>query len=497
MATSILISVLASAAIVQTDGVALRATAADSAAQHAALTQGDLLEVRGARLDYLQVYDHRRERAGYVKASSVRRVSLDASQSTHFLSVVRFLKDSASQEALGISYAQSYLKVSSGPSKDPAYAEVLEAVGKMAERMANRASKANANETTIAQQTAQIEGIGFLGVRMVSIEQEGQQRLCYDGKAYQQLMGLNAPATYKLTAALGLTKPSCIDSRLSTSQKRELDASRLGTIEQVRLEANGLTALEMNRWRHRKAAILASLSFGSQRILVNSTAPANEAGSQGIEAQKVASYAAQAIEVFSAVDKNELSEVEKAEYDETAVRVGAIRWAALPAKELPKHVSITQGEPGQTCLSVSTPNDPIKSPSSKRCTFGVVWVQSLSIAPNGQMMSIAVQPTETWRELWLLRKVDQSWVVDVLPASSQAPHMGLIEFAGWVPADNKQQARILVARDVLEKAKIRTTFEVLNATSLNVDGRASNPQTLFAFAKFQQAAWRGATLTVR
>jgi hypothetical protein len=497
MTTSILLSVLASAAIVQTDGVALRATAADSAAQHAALTQGDLLEVRGTRLDYLQVYDHRRERAGYVKASSVRKVNLDASQSTHFLSVVRFLKDSAGQEALGIGYAQSYLKISAGPSKDPTYAEVLEGVGKMAERMANRASKFNTNETTIAQQTAQLEGVAFLGVRMTSIEQDGQQRLCYDGKAYQQLMGLNAPATYKLTAALALTKPSCIDSRLSTSQKRELDAIRLSTIEQVPLEANGLTALEMNRWRHRKAAILASLSFGSQRVLVNSTAQANEAGSQNIDAQKVARYAAQAIEVFSAVDKTELSEVEKAEYDETAVRVGAIRWAALPAKELPKQLSITQGEPGQTCLSILSSNDPSKSASSKRCTFGVVWVQSLSISPNGQMMSIAVQPTETWREVWLLRKVDQSWVVDVLPPNTQTPHIGLIEFAGWVPADTKQEARILVARDVLEKAKIRTTFEVLNATSLNVDGRANHPQTLFAFAKFQQAAWRGATLTVR
>jgi hypothetical protein len=160
-------------------------------------------------------------------------------------------------------------------------------------------------------------------------------------------------------------------------------------------------------------------------------------------------------------------------------------------------LSITQGEPGQTCLSILSSNDPSKSASSKRCTFGVVWVQSLSQSPNGQMMSIAVQPTETWREVWLLRKVDQSWVVDVLPPSTQTPHMGLIEFAGWVPANSKQEARILVARDVLEKAKIRTTFEVLNATSLNVDGRANHPQTLFAFAKFQQAAWRGATLTVR
>jgi hypothetical protein len=487
MSTSILVAALASAAIVQTDGVALRATAADSAAQHAALTQGDLLEVRGTRLDYLQVYDHRRERAGFVKASSVRTIHLDTTQSSHFLSVVRFLKDSSGQEALGISYAQSYLKISTGPAKDSAYPEVLEAVGKMAERMANRASKAVAGESN----SAQIEGVGFLGVRMVSVEHEGQQRLCYDGHAYKQLMGLNAPASFKLTAALALTKPACIDSRLSVLQKRELDAARLGVIEQVPLETNGLSGLEMNRLRHRKAAILASLSFATQRAFINSGTLSNGTPTIDIP-QQVTRYADQAIEVLASVDKSELSEVERNEYDETALRVGAIRWAALPTKPLPKQLTIVNGEPGQTCLVIASNNE-----TNKRCTYGVVWPQSASVSPNGQMMSVAVQPNETWREVWLLRKVDNAWLFDVLPPSTQTTSMGIVEFAGWVPADSKQEARILVARDVLEKSKVRTTFEVLQAASLNIDGRANHPQTLFAFAKFQQATWRGATLTVR
>jgi hypothetical protein len=486
MSTSILLAALASAAIVQTDGVALRATAADSAAQHATLTQGDLLEVRGTRLDYLQVYDHRRERAGFVKASSVRKINLDATQGPHFLSVVRFLKDSAGQEALGLSYAQSYLKISAGPAKDSTYAEVLEAVGKMAERLANRASKIATGESI----SAQIEGVGFLGVRMVSIESDGQQRLCYDGHAYKQLLGLNAPATFKLTAALALTKPTCIDSRLTVLQKRELDAARLTTMEQVPLEPNGLTGLELNRLRHRKAAILASLSFASQRAFINSLSSIN---TPAIDIpQQVARYAIQAIETLASVDKTELSEIEKAGYEETALRVGAIRWAALPSGALPKHLSIVNGEPGQTCLVISNNNE-----TNKRCTYGIVWPQSASVSPNGQMISIAVQPNETWREVWLIRKVGYAWLFEVLPPSSQATSMGIVEFAGWVPADSKQEARILVARDVLEKNKVRTTFEVLKASSLNLDARANHPQTLFAFAKFQQATWRGTTLTVR
>ncbi len=482
MSTTFILGALAAAAIVQSDGVALRAAARDSAAQHAALTQGDLLEVRGQRLAYLQVYDHRRERAGYVKATSVRSVDLDPAQMPHFLSVVRFLRDSANQEALGISYAQSYLKVSGGAGKDPDYTEVLDALGKMADRLAARTAKNAGKDHTAGQ----IEGVGFLGVRMVSIDQNGQQRLCYDGKVYEQLLSVNAPASFKLNAALALTKPGCIDSSLTIIQRRDVDASRLKTLELIsETDLSGLTGLERNRFRHRKATVLASLSFATQRALNNGTVASNTS-------QQVTRYAAQAIETLAAVDKAELSDQDKLEYEETALRVGAIRHAAMPMLSLPKSMSIVAGEPGQTCLQIE---------SAKRCTYGVVWPQSLSVSPNGQMISIAVQPTETWREVWLLRKVENNWVVDVVPPSSEAPNLnswlGIAEFAGWVPADSKHEARILVARDTQENAKVQTRFEVLRASSLTVESRANHPQTVFAFAKFQQATWRSATLTVR
>ena len=45
-------------AIVTQDNTALRAAPRDSAATQAVLWQGDALEVRGQRADYLQVYDH-------------------------------------------------------------------------------------------------------------------------------------------------------------------------------------------------------------------------------------------------------------------------------------------------------------------------------------------------------------------------------------------------------------------------------------------------------
>ena len=54
-------------ATVAQDQIPLRAAARESALQQTVLWQGDTLEVRSEQLDYLEVYDHRRERAGYVR----------------------------------------------------------------------------------------------------------------------------------------------------------------------------------------------------------------------------------------------------------------------------------------------------------------------------------------------------------------------------------------------------------------------------------------------
>ena len=97
-----LAAALATLAIVTRDQAALRAAPRDGAQQQAVLWQGDALEIRGERLDYLQVYDHRRERAGYIRASDVRTTNLDATAAPELLSVVRFLKDTPGAESLGV-----------------------------------------------------------------------------------------------------------------------------------------------------------------------------------------------------------------------------------------------------------------------------------------------------------------------------------------------------------------------------------------------------------
>ncbi|HEX3137376.1 MAG TPA: hypothetical protein VHT22_07190, partial [Casimicrobiaceae bacterium] len=67
-------------AIITQDRVALRASPRDSAKQQAQLWQGEMVEIRSERLDYLQVYDYGRERGGFVRANQVRRLTLTAEE---------------------------------------------------------------------------------------------------------------------------------------------------------------------------------------------------------------------------------------------------------------------------------------------------------------------------------------------------------------------------------------------------------------------------------
>ncbi len=91
---------LGSAIVVQ-DQASLRAAPRDGAQQQASLWQGEVLEVRGERLDYLQVWDHKRERGGFIRAADVRRVALTEAEAPALLAVMRFVQETPGAEALG------------------------------------------------------------------------------------------------------------------------------------------------------------------------------------------------------------------------------------------------------------------------------------------------------------------------------------------------------------------------------------------------------------
>lgn len=458
--------------IVTQDQAPLRAAARDSAQQQAVLWQGDALEVRGRRLDFLQVYDHRRERAGYIRAAQVRSVPLEADSVADLLAVVRFLRDTPGAEALGIGYAAAYLKAAPAAAIG---AEPFDALGTMAERLARRASSrhAKADDAVIA---AHLEVAANYGVVIKSFERDGRMQLCYDGEAFRRVLALNSSDQEKARAALALTRQECIDPDLTPFNRASLDNWRADVLERVP-RAN-LPEHIKNRLRLRSAAVWASIAFERVR--------------RGEPAQEAASLA---IEELASVNKIDLAEDDAAAYGDAAARVGASRWAAEPARAAATGLSIvtSPGHAGETCIKLIDRKHDQSSPLAQRCTFAIVWTSSVATNAQGTALALAVQPLDSWRELWLFHQASDGWRIDIVPPADGTPELGYVEFAGWIPGATK----LLVAREARVNGRFARSFEILNMRTLNVEKHADNPASLSLFYRWQDPAWKRQTVSLR
>ena len=478
-------------AIVTQDQASLRAAPRDAAAQQAALWQGDTLEIRGQRLDYFQVYDHRRERSGFVHISQVRQVSGKPQDAPELLSVVRFLKGSAGAESLGIGYVAAYLKAAPVDAID---AEAFDALGTMAERLARRASLKHP-KTTADVISAHMEVAAFYGVSFKGYEQgyakEGAVQLCYNGEAFRRVLAMPASAEQHARAALAITRHDCLSADLHPKDRLALDQWRAAVLDKVTsTEFAQLSELAKNRLRLRRAGVASTLAFQLARR-------AEPAG-------LVAAQAERAISELASVNKAELTDDDLQDYGDAAIRVGASRWGSdAAAAKLQKLTLMTEaGQAGETCLSLfenKPDGKPQPEPVAKRCTYGVVWAASASAHPSGQVLSVAVQPLDTWRELWVFRKTAGQWTIDVLPPASSSPELGYVEFAGWsalVPgAGNVPQ--MLLVRETRIAGRNKRSFEVVRLDTLGTDKQASDPALLAAFGKWQDAAWKRQTVSLR
>ena len=170
------------------------------------LWQGDVLEIRGERAGYLKVYNYRRERGGYLHERSRAPRGLTETDAPELLAVLRFLRETPGSEALGISYGAAYLKAVPACALT---AEPFDAIARMAERLADRASGSGARLTDVA---AHLEVVGQFGIDMRSFERNGRMQVCYDGELYRRVLAhAGASAEERAHAALGLTRPDCID----------------------------------------------------------------------------------------------------------------------------------------------------------------------------------------------------------------------------------------------------------------------------------------------
>ncbi|QNM96790.1 hypothetical protein [Chitinimonas koreensis] len=467
-----LLASLAGFAIVTQDQAALRAAPRDSAQQQVALWQGDLLEVRGEKQGFLQVYDHRRERAGFVRAGQVRGSDLKPADAPGLLAVLRFVRDTPGMEALGIGYAAAYLKAAPAEAID---AEPFDALGGMAERLARRASGklGRAGDATLA---AHLEVAAGYGVQFASIERDSRVQLCYDGDAYRRVLALPASEAQRANAALALTRPDCIAPETPPTQRYALDQWRAELLD--RIDTAKLAEYQKNRIRLRRAGVWAGLAYQRSR-----------------RAEPVQAAAARALQELAAVNKQELAEEDNAAYADAAVRVGASRWAAESPVALPGKLTVATvaGQPGETCVLLIDPKIGNQAPLLKRCSWGTVWAASASANVQGTALALAVQPLDSWRELWIFRRGEAGWSVDVLPPAANSPDVGYIEAAGWTP-DGKQ---LLAAREARIDGRYKRSFELIGLDNLDVQRWADKPESLSAFYRWQSAGWKRGTVALR
>ncbi|PRC91360.1 hypothetical protein [Solimicrobium silvestre] len=467
-----MLATLAFIAIVTQDQAQLRAAPKDQAQQQAVLWQGDSLEIRGEKLDYLQVYDHRRERAGYIKASQVRLVSLQPDDAPESMAVVRFLRDTPGAEALGISYTAAFLKAAPATAISP---EAFDALGTMAERLARRAStrQSKQNDEIIA---AHLDVVAQYGIKIQGYERDGRMQLCYDGEAFRRVLAMNSSEEQKARAALALTRQDCSDPAMRPMERNSLDAWRAEVLDRV--VPTGLPEYLKNRLRMRRAAVWSSIAY--QRIR------------KGEAAQDAAN---RALMELAGVNKEEFTNEDNAAYAEAGVRVGASRWAAETVTTAKSGLTIqtSAGQPGETCVVLVDDKHDQRNPLIKRCTYGVVWTASARANVNGSVLTLAVQPMESWRELWLFHQINGSWIIDVLPPAISDPDLGYAEFAGWVPGTTK----MLVAREARVDGRFKRSFEVVNTETLQVENFADQPASLSLFYRWQDPVWKRQTVSLR
>src|SRR6202041_679149 len=224
-----ILALTASVAIVVLDHASLRAAPRSSAAELTALWQGDVLEVRGERAGYLQVYDYRRERGGYLRSEAVRQVELTETAAPELLTVLRFLRETPGSETLGISYGAAYLKAVPARSLT---AEPFDAIAQMAERLADEGSASSGRS---ADAPAHLEVVEQFGIHMQSFERNGRMQVCYDGELFRRVLTMTgATAEQRVHAALGLTRPECIDPALGPVPRAALDDQRRELLDEIK-----------------------------------------------------------------------------------------------------------------------------------------------------------------------------------------------------------------------------------------------------------------------
>ncbi|MGM9424655.1 hypothetical protein [Hydrogenophaga sp. MI9] len=470
----------AAVGLVTRDKVALRAAPRDSAASQTLLWRGEALEIRGSKGDFLQVWDHHRERGGYVRATQLMRVSTDAAETPQLLALMAFVSEQPGSEPLGLALAAAAIQaLPAAALQGPQGAAVMDAIGRQAERLAERASSGT-GRTDDPLLTAHLDVARRHGVQLVSREQDGRMTVCYDGDAYRRLLAMPAAnAEQKARAAMALTRSECLEAPARAADREALDEGLADLL--ARADVPALPVHWRARLATRQAEVWSRLAFARAQRASTDTAR---------------SAAQRAIDAIGRVDKTELVDDDLSRFHAAAVRVNAVRWAAAPAAALTGRLAITtrRADDGQSCVSLRDPKAKADAPAlAERCSWGQVWAASAAPNREGTALALAVQPVDGWRELWVFRKDASGWNVQVLPPAALQPGTGYAEFAGWEPGGQ----RLLVAREAIAEGKTIRRFEVVNAATLTPERTALDAEALGPFSRWPDPAWKRDSLALR
>ncbi len=494
-------------ALVVQDNVAMRAASKDSSPAQAQLWRGEALEIRGERPDHFQVYDYRRERGGFVRKSALLPLSGAAAQPESLLAALRVVRQQPGMESLGVGLAAAYVQAASVAQINGVEgAEALDAMGTLAERLAERASRvtprpdgattgASAAETQVA---AQLDVAARYGLRFRTLEREaGAVQLCYDGEAFRRVLAMPvASAEQKARAALALTRVDCLDPVATPPQREQMDQWRADVLDKVDLRDPLLTTYWRNRVLMRQTGVWSSLAFIRARRASAGTVAAAP-GQLQVDAAGAASR--RALEAFARVVPTELSDDDQPAYNDAAMRGNATRWLAMPSGPSDQtlagfKLTVAAGQPGETCVMLALNGAREGSAAQLRhCAWGLVMPASARINREGNAITIASVPADGWRELWVLRRTAQGWRVAVLPPVAAQPGLGYAEFAGWVPGGKE----LLVARESRAEGRYKRSYELVDLDTLETKRQAGDVTMLGAFQRWQAVDWKGASLSAR
>ncbi|MBS2024748.1 MAG: hypothetical protein JST92_20320 [Deltaproteobacteria bacterium] len=470
--------------IVVDDQVSLRSSPRAGAPVSAVLSRGDLLELRGEEPGFLKVYDHQRERPGFVRPSQVRVHKLDAAGAAELKTIALFLRDQQGMEALGTSYALLARELHTD-ELEPGHGDPLDdAIAQMTDRLAARASR---RWSTPQQNLAdQLEAVRARGIRFVPREIAGQVILCTDGAAETRALR-DGDANEAARAVLLLTQSRCGDDTAPPAKQGEWHAWRLDL----------LGSLEPHLLRPELAARVRLREAESWAFLAGQAARARDL-------PHASDAAEHALDRLLGVDRAALPEEAQVTYDEVAVRVSAARHAqdtqenplAEAASSQPQ-LTFAAMDDGRTCLTLRAARAREAKQGAvvlEHCSYAVPWPSTARVSPHGDAVALVVSPTPTWTELWLLRRGARgAWALEVLPPAAIDPGVGAIELAGFTP-DSRS---IMVAREAMVQGKLVRQFEVRALKNLALVAHADAAGRLRAFARYAAGDWKSKSVALR